>query len=267
MKTFNKIISKIFRLFLIFIISLIWCRYFIENLALALALTIIFTLILDTLITLIFYNKNKKLNLKNSEIEKAQNYCNKFIFSNSSYTINFFYNLVTKRYKAKKFSKYIIIEHKESKVMLFPFYKYEDFNIQDLILTYNTAKKLNMAKLVVCTNTINNNVLKVIEKLDIKIIVLDKFQTYEKLFKEYNYYPQEFIIKNTKNTFKYLMEYSLNKKRTKGYFIASLILLFSSFIVKYNIYYLISSSLLLILSLFSFINPKFNKVNTENIFD
>ena len=152
-------------------------------------------------------------------------------------------------------------------MLLYPYYKFEEFNTEDLILTYNSAKKLNANKLVICVNKINTNVLKIKDKLDIKIIILDKYQTYEKLFKEYNYFPQEFIIKTPKNSFKSLVEYSLNKKRTKGYFIASIILLFSSFIVKYNIYYLIFSSILLILSLFSFINPKFNKKIEDNILD
>ena len=267
MRTFYKILTRIFRLFLIFIIALIWCRYFIKDLTLSITLTIIITLIIDTIISLIFSKKTQKLKLKNSEIEKAENYCNKFIFSDKNYAVNFYYNLASKRYKAKKFSKYVLIEHKENNLILFPFYKFDDFNIEDLIYTYNYAKKAKASKLVICVNKTNANVLKISEKLDIKIIILDKFQTYNKLFKEYNYFPQEFIIKNQKNTFKNLIEYSLNKKRTKGYLIASIILLFSSFIVKYNIYYLISSSILLVLSLFSFINPKFNKKIEENILD
>ena len=267
MKTFYKLLSKLFRLFLIFIISLIWCRYFIEDLTLSISLTIIITLIIDTIITLIFAKKTERANLKNSEIEKAENYCNKFIFSDKSYAVNFYYNLASKRYKARKLSKYIIVEHRENNVLLYPFYKFEDFNIEDLISTYNYAKKAKVNKLVICVNKTNANVLKICDKLDIKIIILDKYQTYNKLFKEYNYFPQEFIIKTQKNTFKSLVEYSLNKKRTKGYLIASIILLFSSFIVKYNIYYLISSSILLILSLFSFINPKFNKKTEDNILD
>lgn len=265
MRTFFKALSKLFRLFLIFIIALIWCRYFIEDLTISLVVTAFITLLVDALISLIFYNKNKKLNLKNSELEKADNYCNKFIFSNKAYTVNFFYNLASKRHKAKKYANYIYLH--DNKVLLYPYYKFEEFNTEDLILTYNSAKKLNANKLVICVNKINANVLKIKDKLDIKIIILDKYQTYEKLLKEYNYFPQEFIIKTSKNSFKSLVEYSLNKKRTKGYFIASIILLFSSFIVKYNIYYLIFSSILLILSLFSFINPKFNKKIEDNILD
>ena len=90
MRTFFKALSKLFRLFLIFIIALIWCRYFIEDLTISLVVTAFITLLVDALISLIFYNKNKKLNLKNSELEKADNYCNKFIFSNKAYTVNFF---------------------------------------------------------------------------------------------------------------------------------------------------------------------------------
>ena len=92
-------------------------------------------------------------------------------------------------------------------------------------------------------------------------------KTYFKLLKVYDFYPEKVIElkQSQKITINDLLAYSLNKKRTKGYFLASCIMLFSSFLVKYNLYYIIFSTLLLILSLISFINPKFNKKISENI--
>ena len=267
MKTIYKAISKIFRLFIIFLISLIWCRYFIKNFTISIILTILLTILIDIILTFIFYTKNKKINLKNSEINKAQNYCNKFIFSEKSYTINFFYNLFAKKFKTTKTTKYIIIENNNSKCVIYPIFKLEDLSTEDLVNAYNTTKKHNPQKLILCVNKANSNVINIANMLDVKTIILDKFQTYQSIYKEFDTYPEEYLIKTEKTTIKSLLEYGLNKKRTKGYLLASLILLFSSMIVKYNLYYLIVSSILLVLALFSFINPKYNKKLKENIFD
>ncbi len=267
MKTIYKAISKVFRLFIIFLISLIWCRYFISDFTISITATIIATFLIDAIISLVFYSKNKKLNLKNSEICKAENYCNKFIFSEKSYSINFFYNLFLKKYKTTKTTKFVIIEKNNIKNIIYPIFKLEDLCYEDVITAYNSVKKYKPQKLIICVNKANTNVVNIANMLEIKTIILDKFQTYQSIFKQFETYPEEYAIKTEKTTLKTLLEYSLNKKRTKGYLLASIILLFSGMIVKYNLYYLIVSSLLLLLALFSFINPKYNKKIKENIFD
>ena len=267
MKTFNKIISSIFRLTLIFLFTFIWFRYFISDLSYSLIVSILSTLIIDLFITLIRRKKSSIASLKNSEIKKAENYCNKFVFSEPSYAVNFFFKLAKTRHEAKKTKHCVIIEHENSCTLLYPFFTFEEFGTTQLIIAYNEAKKNNSSKLVLCVNEAGKNVKNVADKLDIKIIILNKFDTYNKLFKEYNYYPEELQITTQPTTFKSLLAYSLNKKRTKGYLFASIILVLSSFIVKYNIYYLVMSSVLLILALLSFINPKYNKVEVENLLD
>ena len=58
---------------------------------------------------------------------------------------------------------------------------------------------------------------------------------------------------------------SISHQRAKGYLLASLVLLFSSFIVKMNIYYVVVSSLLLILALISLLYKPKNINYNENV--
>ena len=199
------------------------------------------------------------------ERQKIDGYIKTFIFNDDLYSVNFFYKLASKRHNASKTRRFVTITHPDSKIILFPFFLYRAFDADDLIFIYNNMKSQNFNKLIICTNKITPDAVKLCKKINNNIILLDGEQTYLKLLLEYNYFPE--ITQNfdevEKLSYKDLLAYIFNKKRTKGYFFSSLILLVSSFIVSYNIFYVVMSSLLLILALISFINPKFNKISIE----
>lgn len=260
-----EIISSIFRLFLIFLISFVWIRYISRDFKLSIILSVVSTLIIDFTIRFIEDKKRKKRIIKEKEKQAIDTYTNAFIFNDDAFSVNFFYNLATKRHTATKNKKFITIIHPDTKIILFPFFLYRSFDIDDLIFIFNNLKNLSFSKLIICTNKISPETIKLSKKVDKRIILLDKEETYFRLMVEYNYYPETMptLKQNEKFSWKDLFAYTLNKKRTKGYFLSSLVLLFSSFVVSYNIYYVIFSSILLLLALISFINPKFNKVNIE----
>lgn len=267
MKTLSRIFSTFFRILLIFTIAFIWSRYYIKNIWTALLVCLAATLGLDIILHLIFSKKETKNNLKKEEQDRCQNYANKLIFSENSYVMNFFFKLLSAGHEVKKFSKFLLISSEDFKICVVPSFHYDAFKAEDLIVAYNIANKCGADRLVVCTSDVDKSAENLSRKLGLNTIILNKFDTYEKLYKPANIFPEELKLKENKMGIKELISFGLNKKRTKGYLFASIILIFSSFIVKYNIYYLISSTILLILSLISFINPKFNKKVPEKILD
>ncbi len=270
MKRFNffKTFDAFFRILIIFLACFVWCRYFIDNLWLSLIATIFLTLTIDLTINFVKNKRQKKKNIYKEEDEKIQQYINTFIFSEDNFSVNFFYELAKIKHQAQKKNKYIEIVNTNKKIILFPYFIYRDFNTDDLVLVYNKTKKEMPSRLIICTNTIDNNAIKLAQKLPLDVYILDGNQVYEKLLKKYNYFPYLTKLKSeTKIGFKEILSYALNKKRTKGYFIASVILLLSSFFVPYKIYYVVMATLLLILSLVSFSNPKYNKIENIELLD
>ena len=270
MKRFNffKTFDAFFRILIIFLVCFVWCRYFIDNLWISLVVTIIFTLLIDIILNFFKNKKQKKKNIHQEEETKIQQYINTFIFSEDSFSVNFFYELAKIKHQAQKKNKYIEIINSNKKIILFPYFMYRDFNTDDLVLVYSKTKSETPTRLIICTNTVDNNAIKLAQKLPLEIYILDASQVYEKLLKEYNHYPCLTKLKSeTKLGFKDLISYALNKKRTKGYFIASVILLLSSFFVPYKIYYIVMATLLLVLSLVSFSNPKYNKIENVELLD
>ena len=120
--------------------------------------------------------------------------------------------------------------------------------------------------MVVC-GSIEKETFSFIKNFDVEFVLLDQYETYQKLYKPYETYP-EITIKYKKEkslAFKDLIAYSLNRSRAKGYFISALFLILSTLFVKTTIYYCIVASVLVMFSLISLYNPFARNVKTKEI--
>lgn len=268
MKTFNQIISTIIRVSLIFLLYFTWTRYYIKSLLWAVILSSALTLLTDWLLTNFSRRKDLKKSLKKEELARAEGYCNNFIFNNKSEAVNFYFKLLSKEFSPVKRADYIVFEKENQKIVLFPYYKFNKLLVEDIIFVYNKIKSVKCDKVILCINDISEPVKKIAMKLPINFVILNKYEAYEKFMKKFEIFPKESFNfdENQKFTFKNILEISLNKNKARGYIFASVILFISSFFVKITVYYLIMSSVLLLLSIFSYINPVYNKKNTDAIF-
>lgn len=269
-KKIYGVLNVFFRLILIFFIAFIWIRYYTQNLSHSIYLTIFVTVLVELFIRLITGKKNKKTQLKLSELTKMEQYINTFIFNDDKFVLNFFYELAKSKHNATKKVDFVLIEHDNNeKIVLYPFFTYRSFSTDDLILILNKTKSYSPTKIVLCVNKADKEVFKFSNMIATKILILEKEDVYLKLIKAYEYYPKEKDLINLsekqKNKIKQLLLFSLTQKRSKGYFISSLLLMLSCLIVPYNIYYLTFSSILLVLSLLSLLSPLFLKKTPEKI--
>lgn len=276
-----KLFNIFFRIFLIFLICFVWMRYFVRELWLSVLYTALLTISIELILHFLFMRKNQKNNLKTEEENLSEKISATFIFSPKS-ALNYFFNLCKINHSAKKMGKYIIIspriaenadtnsdlQENKNITILYPLYSYSPIVPQNLVDIIKQVEKNKPQKLIICGYKIDMATYKLASKIkEFKIILLNSNDCFIKLIKNYNYYPENLKELNLKEklTFKDILRQSVSRKRSKGYFIASLFLLFSSFIVRLNIYYVIMSSLLLLLSLLSFFLPSNRLKNEENI--
>lgn len=291
-----KLTNITIRIFLIFLICLVWMRYFIDAIWLAVLYTALLTISVEFIIHFFLTKKKSKKSLKSEEEKLAEKISTTFVFSHSS-ALDYFYKLAKIKYSAKKLSKYIVITDKkdkgakldlddkaesndnlieienkelkmENKTILYPFYSYSSITPQNLVEILKSVERQKATKLIVCGYKIDSATYNLAQKIkETKIILLNSKDCYLKLIKHYNFYPANLKNLNLQDKvkFKDLLRASLSRKNSKGYFIASLILLFSSFIVRLNIYYVIMSSFLLLLALLSFFIPKNQYKIEENV--
>lgn len=264
------IINTLARLFLESVIAFMWMRYFLNNLSAAIISTVLTVILIEVLLFLYRKHKQKKHGNKKEIQQKIDDIAMTFLFSDDAQNLSFFHKLASLKHKATKKSKYVLVDNPNKKVVLIPFFTYQNFSCDNLLFCVNTTKKENPQKLVITTISVDQEVFRLAKHFeDIEIVVLDKNDTYNLLLKYYNCFP-EITTKQQpppKPSRADLLSFALNKKRSKGYFLASCILLLSSFIVRQNLYYIISSSVLLILAIVSHFNPRFNKFTPNNILD
>lgn len=197
----------------------------------------------------------------------AENISQYLLFSTKQETLKIFENVLKKKNcEYTKKTNFICFNDNA----LYPVYtktKCDDNDILECIVKLNTAK-ISATNIIILAKTFTDDAIKFSKTLSQKVILMNEYQTYELFFK-----PVNFIVENKsqkKLSFKQksrnLIDIAFNKKRFKNYMISALIVFIGSYFMRYNIYYLIMSTILIILALFSYFNKPFNRPQ-KDIFD
>ena len=120
MRKINFIFQEVLKIFLIFLLSFIWIRYFVRRLWLTVLISAIITLTIYLILYFIKRKKKNKEGLKIKEKEEAENMFLSLACDNKR--MDFFFKLASSKHSnVKKFSKYILISHEDGKkTLLFP---------------------------------------------------------------------------------------------------------------------------------------------------
>ena len=95
---------------------------------------------------------------------------------------------------------------------------------------------------------------------NIEINLIDKRQLYDDYFLKYGIYPDDSNLEKNINKLKLkdVFKQMFLPNKAKSYFFCGLILIFSSIILPYHVYYLIFGSMLMLFAIICKILPKFN---------
>lgn len=265
MKKLLFILQFILKIFLIFVFFFIWTRYFIKELWLSILTAAGATILIEIITRLAGRKKSNSASLKVKEKEEAENMF--LSLSSNPSAFSFFEKLAKiKHPSVAKKTKYIVISHSEkTKTILYPYLYFKPLSIDDLSEIIEKTEKEKATKLVISCGECSKEAYSFAKNFDIKIVILDRFETYKKLYKEYDCFPE--ITRQYKKdkalAFKDLLAYSFNKNRTKGYFLSALIIFLAGFLVRANLYYSIMASILVIFAFISQFNWVFNKSEGE----
>ena len=256
-----KFFNLLFRIILIFLICFVWARYFVSDLTLALVYTAILTAAIELLFHIFTQKKERKFSLKKEEQKLSEKISSNFILSPES-AVEFFFELGKINYHATK-------HNEKERTVIYPLYSFSPLSAQNLIEILKAVRKIKVSKIVVCANKVSSEAISATKKIpNVKFILLDSNGVFLKLIKKNNFYPKDLkeINVEAKPSFKDFVKAAFSKKRAKGYLLASFVMLFSSFIVRTNIYYVVFSSILLIFSFISFfLSPRNIKYEEEII--
>lgn len=259
MRKINFIFQEVLKIFLIFLLSFIWLRYYLRKLWIAVLVSIFVTAFIYFIFYLIKRKKKNKEGLKIKEKEEAENMFLSLACNDKK--MDFFLKLASSKHKnVKKYSKFLVISHENNtKTLLFPKIDFEPLNISNFIEIYNKVKG-RAEKVVILCHSYDKEVLSFSKHFDIYFLIFDRFETYERLYKYYNIFPEikESYKKDKMLTFKDFVAFSFNKKRAKGYLLSAFLLALSAIFVRTTIYYTIVATILVVFAIISQFNTTFN---------
>jgi len=266
---FSYIIDFIFKVVSIFLISFIWIRLFEHNLTLIIIYSALITLVLSLISTIISVKKIKKENLSNEENLNFKNAIYKLNFYSKPQLLTFFNNMIKNKFKTTKNTDFILLENDNKKIGLFFNFNFETTDKNFISLIYRKIKVNKLNKVLIFSNDFTKETKELCENFkDIKFSLLNASDTY-KFMKKYNSLPSNEIeqVKKTKYKFKDFLYIAFNKSKTKRYFFTGIIFLISSIFMRYNIYYLVFTTLMFLFAMFSFFNKPFNKKTDGGYFN
>ena len=285
MRKINLFLQEALKFVLLFLLCFVWTRYVFRKLWLSVILSLFIATIIYVILWFLGQKKNNKQGLKLKEKADAEDMYLSLVCQNKP--IDFFANILAKQYeKIDKHPDYVTYVQNKSadeqkqtknsqneslkslekyeKTVLYFDNSFDGLNVSKFLKIYNKIKKEKSNEIIIICKEINDKqVFSICQNFKEKFVILDQYQTYQKIYKPNQTYPEiEVKCKNEKKmVFKDFVSYSFNKNRTKGYLFSAFVLILSSLFVRATIYYCIIASILVVFALVSQFNPYFNKKN------
>ncbi len=250
---FSIISNKILKYFIIFSIAFLWINYYYDNVVVVAIISTLIAIIIGQIIALIFKRKSNIIKLSQKEQSHINNISTQFLLAENSKILIFYKNLLS----AKR--DVVISKNKDAIIWqdtaFLPMFSKSTITQDDISTAYKNYH--DYQNIIIAGISFSDDAIALSTKTtDCKITTLDIQQMY-KVYKKYDYYP-DFSIKlatKERTNLKKVKETIFIKSNAKHYFLSGLVILITSFFIKYNTYYLIFATLLFVFSGISYFKP------------
>lgn len=251
----SKVFDFLFGAFFLFLISFVWIRYFLHDFWLTIVLSAFATFLIMAIYHLLQSQKENKKLLSAKEIQNAHAISTKFLLQTKHEVLHEFQKKLNKKYDVQCKSDYLLI----NKNILRPVFSCSTITDTDVIESYTKTKSLHAEKLIIVCQNASESAKKIAEFVaDKKVVILEEMEAYNDIYKPLDFaIPEQKSTKKKKQMNDYL-SFALCKARTKNYLLVSVFMLAASFVLRYNIYYIIFASITTLLALYSHFNKRFN---------
>lgn len=260
---FVNIIDTIFLSAVTFFIIFAWVQFFVKNIILSLFIS---TILATVVILAIRWFKSRKYASKQNQLNRSSNLARFKLAIQTMPSVKLttiIKKLIPSKYTAKT-TKGDITFVKDNLTHTFTFYYENQLNDTKLLDIIKSKKASNLT--IFCSTFSQDAKLVATAFKNKKIELINLEQLYD-ICNTHNIEidTDNIDLNKSKITLKEILKNSLSRNKSKGYFISGLILLFTSLIIPYKIYYVVFSSILFVLSLLCRLRPT-TKIN-HSIFD
>ena len=258
-----KIINLFDKLFIsisIFLIIYAWINFYVRNLWTTFFLSLIFSAACVFVLYYFLNKKQEKVELGKKNTDEMNKSFLVFRLTPRKQKMELLYNLLSKEFNTKLDNGILTYIKDEKKHLVIVATHIERISENDLINLVDEFLDIDVDVIDIICNDVNPNINSKIF-VDKKIIFITKQKLYLDYFSKYQIFPDNSKIDTsiTKLRFKDISNNMFIPQKAKSYFFCGLILVFSSIILPYHIYYIVFGSLLLIFSILCKILPKLKK--------
>lgn len=258
-----KIINLFDKLFIsisIFLIIYAWINFYVRNLWTTFFLSLIFSAACVFVLYYFLNKKQEKVELGKKNTDEMNKSFLSFRLTPRKQKMELLYNLLSKEFNTKLDNGILTYIKDEKKHLVIVATHIERISENDLINLVDEFLDIDVDVIDIICNDVNPNINSKIF-VDKKITFITKQKLYLDYFSKYQIFPDNSKIDTsiTKLRFKDILNNMFIPQKAKSYFFCGLILIFSSIILPYHIYYIVFGSLLLIFSILCKILPKLKK--------
>ncbi len=255
-----NLFDKIFVSVSIFLIIYAWLNFYIRNLFSTFILSLIFS---SAIIFVLYYFLNKKhervkLNKKSTD-EMNKSFLS-FRLTPKKEKLDLLYQIFSREYETKLDNGILSYVKDDKKHIVLIATHIDRIKENELINLVDEFVNLDFDVIdIICqdvSQNINSNIF-----IDKKIVFLTKEKLYTDYFSKYSIFPDDSKIDTsiTKLKFRDILKNFFLPEKARSYFFCGLILIFSSIILPYHIYYILFGSTLLIFAIVCKLLPKIKK--------
>lgn len=243
----------------VFLLIYAWINFFIRDLWTSFILSIIFTLACVFLLFYLVDNKNKKKSMNKLYLKDIEEKFLAFQLLSKNEKISLLKNILEYNYTCSKIKDSLLFVKDNKKCQIMIETNTEKLSQFDVLKLISLREKSVERLIIVCHEfepLINKNFLS-----NLEIEFVNKKQLYDEYFLPQKSFPDcsNLNTKTERKKFKEIAKNFFIPSKAKSYFLCGLILIFSSIILPFHIYYLIFGSTLLIFSIVCKLQPFFKR--------
>lgn len=237
----------------IFCLSFIWLQYVKRDVAFSIVVGASITTVVYVIIRYTLQKRSDKKSSNSADHEKMKDASAQFMFASTKQTLDFFTHVLADKFEIKKKVNMLELKRDDCCTLFIPMYQTFIITERDIL---PFLKKEN-CDVMVCGKKFSGEAKELSLLYTKKLKLLDEEQVYHEILKPANTYPSFANINKQKKKL-HLREVVFNKNKTKPYFFSGLVLLLTSFFVRFHIYYVIVSSILFLTAIFCSFNKRYN---------
>ena len=262
---FGKIFDFVFGNLLVFFVAFVWTRFFWSDQRINIAVSFVMMILVCLIYNYFAQKRAKKTEMNKMDIQNAQDISNGFLLSSKADILKSFEKHLSKKYSVKIEKSFLHINGN----ILYPVFDVQEITDKEILAVYQKTKNITCKKTILVCHKKNDSANEITQIFAGKqFVILDCVEAYKSIYKplEFDVPKFEHKVKKEKTAKQYL-SVAFSKKNTKNYFMVSAFLLFGSFVLRYNIYYLVFASITTIFALYSHFNKRFNISKNEKLIE